>query len=90
MELKKLKKTTKELELEIIGEDETLLNPITQVLLANPDVDFAEYITDHPLSSKRILYLRVKKGKPEEILAQAVKQLQKDVKEFIKKFDGKK
>ena len=33
MEINTIKKTKKELELEIIGEDETLLNPIKQRLL---------------------------------------------------------
>lgn len=89
MELKKIKKTSTELELEVIGENETILNPITQVLLQNKDVDYAAYMTDHPMSNKRCLYVRVKKGKPEEILKKAVKQLEDEVKAFSKNFDGK-
>jgi len=67
MDLKKIKKTSKELELEIIGENETILNPITQVLLQNEDVEYAAYMTDNPMSNKRRLYVRVQKGKPEEV-----------------------
>lgn len=89
MELKTIKKTTKELELEIIGENETILNPITEVLLQNDDVDYASYLTDHPESPKRRLYIRVKKGKPEDALKKAVKQLEDEVKIFSKNFDGK-
>lgn len=89
MELKTIKKTTKELELEITGENETILNPITEVLLQNQDVDFAAYMTDHPESPKRRLYVRVKKGKPEEILKKAVKQLDDEVKQFGKTFEQK-
>ena len=37
MDLKKIKKTSKELELEVTGENETILNPIAQVLLQNED-----------------------------------------------------
>jgi DNA-directed RNA polymerase subunit L len=84
MEIKKLKKTAKELELEILHEDETMLNPILQLLLQNEDVEYAEYFTDHPESPKRRFYLRVKKGKPEEILKQTVKKLETETKTFIK------
>ena len=89
MDLKKIKKTSKELELEIVGENETILNPITQVLLKNEDVEYAAYMTDNPMSNKRRLYVRVKKGKPEEILKKAVKQLENEVKSFGKNFEGK-
>lgn len=90
MELKSIKKTSTELELEIIGETETLLNPIAEVLLQYEDVDYAAYMSDHPESNKRRLYVCVKKGKPEEILKKAVKQLEDEVKKFGKNFEGKK
>ena len=89
MELKTIKKTAKELELEVIGENETILNPITEVLLTYDDVDYASYLTDHPESPKRRLYIRVKKGKPEDALKKAVKQLEDEVKTFSKNIDGK-
>ena len=89
MELKTIKKTAKELELEITGENETILNPITEVLLQNDDVDYASYLTDHPESIKRRLYIRVKKGKPEDALKKAVKQLEEEVKTFSKNFETK-
>ena len=89
MELKTIKKTAKELELEITGETETLLNPIAEVLLEYDDVDYASYMSDHPESKKRRLYIRVKKGKPEEILKKAVKQLEDEIKTFSKNFVSK-
>jgi DNA-directed RNA polymerase subunit L len=78
MELKTIKKTTKELEVEITGETETLLNPITEVFMSN-----------HPESNKRRLYIRVKKGKPEDALKKAVKQLEAEIKSFSKIFATK-
>lgn len=87
MELKKIKKTTKELELEIIGENETILNPITEVLLQHEDVEYASCIADHPEINKRRLYMRVKKGDPVEILKKVVKQLEDEFSDFSKKFD---
>lgn len=89
MELRTIKKNEKELEIEVIDENETLLNPIKEVLLKNKDVEYATYMCDHPESKKRRLYIRVKKGKPEEVLAESVKQLQGEVKNFIKDFESK-
>ncbi|KYK22831.1 hypothetical protein AYK24_01600 [Thermoplasmatales archaeon SG8-52-4] len=89
MELVTIKKSAKELELEIIGEGETLLNPITEVLLEFSDVDYASYLSDHPESKKRRLYIRVKKGDPVDILKKAVKQLEDEIKTFSKSFEEK-
>ena len=89
MELKTIKKTTKELELEITGENETILNPITEVLLGFEDVDFTSYISEHPESNKRRLYIRVNKGNPEDMLKKAVKQLEDEIKTFSKNIEGK-
>jgi DNA-directed RNA polymerase subunit L len=89
MELDKIKKTSKELELEITGENETMLNPITEKLLQNNDIDYASYIADHPESKKRRLYIRVKKGEPIDLLKKAIKQVEEELKEFEKKFSEK-
>ena len=89
MEINILKKTEKELELEIIDEDETILNPITHLLTEHEDVDYAACIVDHPLSNKRRLFIRVTKGKPEELLKKIVKMLEDEVKEFGSFFEEK-
>ena len=90
MELKTIKKTSKEIELEVIGENETIMNPIAQVLLEQEEVEFVTYMTDHPESKSRRLYLRVNKGKPEEALKKAIKKLEEEAKSFIKLVEGKK
>jgi DNA-directed RNA polymerase subunit L len=89
MELLKIKKTSKELELEITGENETMLNPITEKLLEDENVDYASYIADHPESNKRRLYIRVNKGEPVDILKKAIKQVEIELKEFEKNFSKK-
>ena len=89
MELLKIKKTSKELELEITGENETMLNPITEKLLEDENVDYASYIADHPESNKRRLYIRVKKGEPVDLLKKAIKQVEIELKEFGKNFSKK-
>jgi DNA-directed RNA polymerase subunit L len=88
MKLEKIKKTSKELELEITGENETMLNPITEKLLENEDVDYASYIADHPESNKRRLYIRVKKGEPVDLLKKALKEVESELKDFEKSFSG--
>jgi DNA-directed RNA polymerase subunit L len=90
MKLEKIKKTSKELELEITGENETMLNPITEKLLENDDVDYASYIADHPESNKRRLYIRVKKGEPIDLLKKALKEVEAELKDFEKNFSGEK
>lgn len=84
MELKTIKKTSKELEVEVTGENETLLNPIAELLLKDKDVDYASYFSDHPESKKRRLYVKVKKGKPQEILLKTIKKLETEFKNFQK------
>lgn len=88
MEIKKIKKTTKQIELEIIGENETILNPIKERLLKNEKVDYATITLDHPQSKKRNLYLRLKPGekvKPEELIDKTVKELEDEIKNFKEK-----
>jgi len=89
MELKTIKKTKKELEIEVKDEDATILNPITEMLLKNEDVDYASYISDHPEARRKKLYIRIKKGKnsdPVDILKESVKILENEIKKFSKDF----
>ena len=76
MQINVLSKTDNELEVEILGENETLLNPIKQALLSDKDVDFAEYIIEHPSLSVPKIYVRTKgKAKPEVVLKRTIKSL---------------
>jgi len=89
MEIKTLKKSAKELEIEMTGETETILNPIVEVLINFKEVDYASYMADHPESKQRRLYLRVNTGKPIDILKKAVKYLEDEIKSFNKDFETK-
>ncbi len=91
MEIKTLLKTTKQLEIEIIGENETLLNPLVQVLLQHEDVDFASIVAEHPLAPSRKLYIRLKSGakkEPLDLLKKAVAQVTGEVADFQKEFEN--
>lgn len=85
-----IKKTKNELEIEILGENETILNPITHILTENKDVEYAACMADHTLSNKRRLFIRMIKGSPEEALAKAVKYLDDELKKFGKNLDTSK
>lgn len=83
MELRVLSHEKNELEIEVLGENETLLNPIKQALLADKDVDFAEYIIEHPQLSIPKVYVRTKGNtKPETVLKRTVKHLVGDFDAF--------
>ncbi len=82
MELRVLTQTANELEVEILGENETLLNPLKQALLADKDVDFAEYIIEHPTLSVPKVFLRTKGAKPVTVLKRTLKSLVADFDAF--------
>lgn len=90
MELKTIKKTKTELEIEIIDENETILNPITHILSENEDVEYAACMADNPLENKRRLFIRMKKGSPDDALKKAVKYLDDEIKKFGKNFETSK
>lgn len=83
MQLKLLSQSATEMEIEVHGETETLLNPIKQALLADKDVDFAEYIIEHPSLSVPKIFIRTKgKAKPEVVLKRTIKALVAEFDEF--------
>lgn len=86
MELKTIKKTKTELEIEVIDENETLLNPIAYILSENENVEYAACMAEHPLSKNRRLFVRVHKGTPEAAVKKAVKYLENEIKQFGKQF----
>ncbi len=90
MEIKILKNKAKEMEIQIDKKNETILNPIKEMLLKNEKVEYAEYSIEHPLLSKPRLYFKIKEGNPKEILIDALKELQKEAKSFREQIERKK
>ena len=88
MDLKPITATAHELEVELIGENETILNPIKVKLLADDDVEMAEYIFEHPFLSNPSIYIRTKKGEPISALKRSLKALEKEFKDFQKALDA--
>lgn len=82
MELKTTSTDKKSLSIEVIGESETIINPIIQKLLADDEVDYAECITEHPLLSSPKIFIKMKKGDAKDAVKRAVKAVMKDIDAF--------
>ena len=87
MEIKTIESTKDVLEIEVLGENETLLNPLKVKLLADDDVELAEYIIEHPFLTNPKIYIRTKKGEPAAALKRALKALHKEFLDFEKALD---
>jgi len=82
MEIRKLSHSKDELELEVLGEGETLLHPLREKLLEDNKVSMATYIIGHPELEHPKLFVKVSKGKPEDALKRALKALIADYEQF--------
>lgn len=83
MRLNVLNQQKNELEVEVLGENETLLNPIKQALLADKDVEVAEYIIEHPSLAIPRIYVRTRGStNPATVLKRTVKSLIEDFDAF--------
>lgn len=83
VQLKILKKTSQELQLEVEGEGHTFCNLLESVLLEDSNVEFASYNIPHPLISNTVVIIRTrKKKKPEEALKTACEKILQKGKEL--------
>ncbi len=82
MEIKTTSTDKKSLTIEVIGESETIINPIIQKLLDDEHVDYAECITEHPLLANPKIFVRMKKGDAKDAVKRAVKAITKDIDDF--------
>ena len=89
MKVKILKDRAKEIEIEVGSENETLLNPLKEKLLEMEDVAYAEFYREHPLLSNPKVYVKVKKGKPRDVIKKALKELYEEVKSFREQVEEK-
>jgi len=82
LQLKLLNKEKDTMEIEVAGEDETLLEPLKQKLLEDENVEIATYLMGHPMLESPKLIVKVKSGKPQAALKKAAKALANDYEEF--------
>jgi DNA-directed RNA polymerase subunit L len=90
MDVKVLKKTDTEIELEIKGEDHTLLNALKASLLNDKDVKVATYDIEFPGISNPVLFVRTNGSEdPIDAIKKASKALAGDCEAFLELFSQK-
>lgn len=90
MDIKVLKKTDTEIEVEIKGEDHTLLNALKSSLLKDKAVKVATYDIEYPGISNPVLYVRMGRSEdPIEAIKKATMDLSGDCDTFIELFSKK-
>lgn len=82
MDLRLRSKTDKKMEIEFIGETDTLLNLLKQRLLTDPNVESATYVMGHPYLDNPLFVLETKSGKADAALKNAAKELRQQFDEF--------
>ena len=82
MELRLVTKSGTRLELEVIGENDTLLNLLKQRLLQDPSVETATYIMGHPYLDNPTFIVETKTGKPDAAMKNAANDLRAQFDEF--------
>lgn len=82
MEMRLASKTDRKMEIEFIGENDTLLNLLKQKLLEDPSVDTATYVMGHPYLDNPLFVIETKSGAPDAALKKAAKELRQQLDEF--------
>jgi len=82
-----IKKSGKELKIEIEGTGHGLCNLLQKRLLDDKSVDMAGYDIPHPLASNPVIYIRMKgSAKPEEALKKAAEKARESNQTFSEAF----
>lgn len=80
---------TLELTFEVEDESHGVFNALRHVLMQDPDVEYAVYNIDHPLTGKPQMTIKTKRGKrPRSALKKAAEELQKESSDFKQLIDG--
>ncbi len=79
MEVSVVDKSKNELEIEVRGANETLLGPLMNHTLANPDVDYASYYMGHLVLDHPRFCARTKKGTRKKAIKMAVETIIADL-----------
>lgn len=89
-DFKVLKRTEKELLVEIWGEDHTLGNLVAKEALNHSSVTYASYNIPHPLQDRLLIYIAVKEGSdPIEVLKEVCERIKSYLNDFKREVEGK-
>ena len=90
MEVKIIRKTDSEIEMEIRGESHTLMNALKAALLDDKAVQTATYTIEFPGVSEPVLYVKTNKSEdPIDAIKRASSLLAGQCEDFIKLFSKK-
>jgi DNA-directed RNA polymerase subunit L len=90
MEVKIIRKTDDEIEMEIKGENHTLMNALKAALIEDRSVETATYTIEFPGVSEPVLYVKTKKNAdPIEAVKKASSRLSEQCEDFLKLFSKK-
>ena len=79
---------TLELTFEVEDESHGVFNALRHVLMQDPDVEYAVYNINHPLTGKPQMTIKTKRGKrPRSVLKKAAEELQKESSDFKQLID---
>ena len=79
---------TLELTFEVADESHGVFNALRHILMQDPDVEYAVYNIDHPLTGKPQMTIKTKRGKrPRSVLKKAAQELQKESSDFRQLID---
>jgi DNA-directed RNA polymerase subunit L len=71
MQVKVIREGTKDIEIEVTGIDQSLLQIVQEELLNDGRVEFAAYNRPHPLLKEQRMQVTVRDGNPREIFNEA-------------------
>lgn len=73
--IKIIKSTATEIEIEIEDESHGVCNALRHILMQDDDVEYAVYNIDHPLTGKPIMTIKTKGSNPKDALKKAAEEL---------------
>lgn len=76
------------LEVIVQGETYTLFAPLVEYLLKNPDVEYAMFDVDHPLTQNVRFKIKTKGKPPLDVIKETVNAIMNDINEMEKGFLG--
>ena len=76
------------LEVVVQGETHTLFSPLVEYLLKHPDVEYAMYDVDHPLTNNVKFRLRTRTRRPIEVLREVISKILSDIEDVGKGLVG--
>lgn len=79
MEVTQVSKSKNELEIQVRGANETLLGPLLNRTLADPQVDYASYYMGHIQLDDPRFYVRTNKGTPKAAINRAMESILADI-----------